>query len=408
VPTALVVGLALLGLLVALVLGLAAVFNRQARRTGALVALGLAAAALLLGSWGLGFIFRATAPVPGDVLLFGASSDQTVVALSARDATTRWSVSVAPAELDGPLVEQDGVVYVSTFTGVEALAAGDGHQLWQSTTAIQVEPGSIAGGVLYGASVQNGQTSSFVAALDVATGHQLWRATGLGLGPAGIGSNLLPVEGVVLVGDEHGQVRALDTTSGGLRWQVALPTTGPVLWLTADRAGMVYGIAQEVGVVQPALAFALDPQTQVVRWQHAFSAPSRTKSRTTNVLPFLTVSGGALYVGTSSALVALDAASGRQRWQYSVSKGVSSPIVVDQGIAYFGSIGGFSAVRTSDGTALWTHADSSSLGFGTALLSHGVVFAHAGLVGPQPWLTLDSGQHDYAFRASDGYQYYRH
>jgi outer membrane protein assembly factor BamB len=233
-------------------------------------------------------------------------------------------------------------------------------------------------------------------------------ATGPGLGPAGIGSNLLPVGGVVLVGDEHGQVRALDATSGGLRWQVALPTTGPVLWLTADRAGMVYGIAQEIGVVQPALAFALDPQTQVLRWQHPFSAPARAKARTTNATPFLTVSGGALYVGTSSALVALDAASGSQRWQYSVSKGVSSPIVVDQGIAYFGSIGGFYAVGTSDGTALWTHADSSSLGFGTALLSHGVVFTHAGPVGPQPWLTLDSGQHDYAFRASDGYQYYRH
>jgi outer membrane protein assembly factor BamB len=405
-PTVFVVGLALLGLLVALVLGLVAIFNRQARRTGVVVALVFTVASLLFASWGLGFIFRAAAPVPGDVILLDGSY-QTVVALSARDASTRWRVSIAPAQLSGSLAPQDGVVYVGTLTGVEALAAGDGHRLWQSTTSIQVDPRSIAGGVLYGASLQNGQTSPFVAALAVATGHQMWRATGPGLGPAGIVSNLLPVGDVVLVGDDQGQVHALDTATGALRWQVALPTTGPVLWLTSDRAGTVYGIAQEIGVVQPALAFALDPQTQVLRWQRPFNIPPLTKTRENYAMPFLTVSGGALYVGMSTALVALDTASGHQRWQYSVPGGAPSEPIVDQGIVYFGAIGGLYAVRTSDGTALWTHADSS-LGFGATLLSHGVVFAWGGPFGPQPWITLDSGEHLYAFRASDGYQYYRH
>jgi outer membrane protein assembly factor BamB len=403
-PTFLIVALTVLGILVAGGLGLVALLNRRARRVSALVALGLAAASVLSGLWGLGILLHATAPVPDSVLLYSATF-QTVSALSAHDATTRWSASLAPAQASGSPIVQDGVLYASTNVSVNAFRADDGHPLWQSPTAIQVEPGSIGDGMLFGSSVQNGQSLQ-LAAIALSDGHPLWQvnAPTSPTFPDAI-SNLLPAAGVVLVGDGQGIVHAQDPTSGAEQWQVALKT-GPVVWLTADSSGTVYGTTQEVGTLGSprvaAQAFALDPQTHLVCWQHALSA-------TTSLLPILTVADGALYLGTETSLVALAATSGSPRWAYPLPNGTGpSQVVVDGGIAYVGTVGGFYALRTSDGTRLWQHADSDTLAFGTPMLSQGIVFTQTTLAGPEGFLTFDSGQHVYAFRARDGFQYYRH
>jgi outer membrane protein assembly factor BamB len=392
--TALIVGLAVVGLLIAIILGIVALFNAHVRAVSSGVAVALCLLSVLALLWGLGIIFRTTAPVPDDVLLFRSNSTS-VYALTARDASVRWTVPLS--QLSGSPVAQDGVVYVSTAGGVYAVRASDGHKLWHGTTAIQVQPGSIAQGVLYGSSVLAG-IDTHLAALNVADGHQLWQIAA----STNQVSNLLPVSGVVLVGDGRGTVHALDPTSGAQRWQVAFQA-GPVLWLTVAADGTVYGTTQQFGPQQPALAFALDPQTHTVRWTHTFSASSFS------LLPVLTVADGALYVGTETSLVALDTSLGSQRWSYPLTNGTgSSQVVVDQGIAYFGNVGGFYALHSSDGSVAWKHSDSNSLAFGTPLIVDGVVFTQTTFAGPENFFTLDSGMHVYAFRASDGQQYYRH
>ena len=400
--TVLIVGLATLGLFVSVVLGLVAIFNRRARPVGGLVAIVLAAVSILAALWGMGIILRATAPVPNDVLLFGDTS-HSVFALKASDATTRWSFSLPTSVISGSPVVQDGVVYASTDSGVYALAANDGHQLWHSPTAIIVQAGSIGNGVISGSSSIAIKSNNQFAAINVSNGQQLWQVPASMASEPVIVSNLVPVSGLVLVGTEQvgaeqSEVLALDQASGHQMWKIPL-TAGPVLWLTAGSDGTVYGAAQRFGG-QPSMAFALNPLTRTLLWQHPLSDFPQ---------PILTINERMLYVGTGPSMVALDAGSGNEIWHVDLGHNTgTSSIVIDRDAVYVGAIGAFYVLRASDGSLLWKHTDNDNVGFGTPLVSHGVVFSQTGQVGPTPFFSLDTGQHVYAFRESSGQQYYRH
>lgn len=103
--TALVIGLAAVGLLIALILGLVDLFNAHVRAVSGGVAAALCLLSALALLWGLGDIFRAAAPVPADTLLFRSTSTS-VSALTARDASVRWNAPLA--QLSGFPVAQDG------------------------------------------------------------------------------------------------------------------------------------------------------------------------------------------------------------------------------------------------------------------------------------------------------------
>jgi outer membrane protein assembly factor BamB len=400
--TVLIVSLATLGVVVSLVLGLVALRNQRVRLVGSIVALVLAATSALAALWGMGILFRATAPVPDDVLLFGETS-HAVFALKASDATTRWSFSLPNSVSPGNLVMQDGVVYASTDAGVYALAANDGHQLWHSPTAIIVQAGSIGNGVISGSSSIAIESTNQFAAINMRNGQQLWQVPASLAQKPVIVSNLVPVSGLVLlgteqVGAEHSEVLALDQASGHQMWKIPL-TAGPVLWLTAGSDGTVYDAAQRFGG-QPSIAFALNPLTRTLLWQHPLSDFPQ---------PILTINERTLYVGTGPSMVALDAGSGNELWHVDLGHNTgTSSIVIDQGMVYVGAIGAFYVLRASDGSLVWKHTANDNVGFGTPLVSHGVVFSQTRQVGPAPFFSLDTGQHVYAFRASDGQQYYRY
>ena len=400
--TVLIVGLATLGVVVSLVLGLVALRNQRVRLVGSIVAIVLAATSALAALWGMGILFRATAPVPDDVLLFGNTS-HSVFALKASDATTRWSFSLLNPNsvISSPPVMQDGVVYASTDSGVYALAANDGHQLWHSPTAIIVQAGSIGNGVISGSSSIAIESTNQFAAINVSNGQQLWQVPASMASEPVIVSNLVPVSGLVLVGTEqvgaeHSEMLALDQASGHQMWKIPL-TAGPVLWLTAGSDGTVYGATQRFGG-QPSIAFALNPLTRTLLWQHPLSDFPQ---------PILTINEGTLYVGTGPSMVALDAGSGNEIWHVDLGHNTgTSSIVIDQGVVYVGAIGAFYVLRANNGSLIWKHTDNDNVEFGTPLVSHGVVFSQTRQVGPTPFFSLDTGHHVYAFRASDGQQYY--
>jgi outer membrane protein assembly factor BamB len=400
--TVLIVGLATLGVVVSLVLGLVALRHQRVRLVGSIVAIVLAATSALAALWGVGLLLRATAPVPDDVLLFGESS-HSVIALKASAATTRWSFSLPNSVSPRNLVMQDGVVYASTDSGVYALASNDGHQLWHSPTAIIVQAGSVGNGVIFGSSSIAIESTNQFAAINVSNGQQLWQVPASIASEPVIVSNLVPVSGLVLVGTEqvgaeHSEVMALDQASGYQTWKIPF-TAGPVLCLTAGSDGTVYGAAQRFGG-QPSMAFALNPLTRTLLWQHPLSDFPQ---------PILTINGCALYVGTGPSIVALDAGSGNEIWHVDLGHNTgTSSIAIDQGVVYSGAIGAFYVLRASDGSLIWKHTDNANVGFGTPLVSHGVVFSQTRQVGPAPFFSLDTGQHVYAFRASDGQQYYRY
>lgn len=394
--TVLIVGLAALGVVTSLALGLVALLNRRVRRVSGIVAIVLTAVSTLAALWGMGIILRATAPVPDDVLLFGNTS-HSVFALKASDATTRWSFSLPNPNsvISGPPVMQDGVVYASTDSGVYALAANDGHLLWHSTTTIFVEAGSIGNGVIYGSSFQGVSTNQIVA-INVNDGHQLWQVAA----PMNV-SNLVPTSGVVFVGrngDEQDEILALDAASGHEMWKLPLNASG-FLWLTAGSDGTVYGAADAGNLLHQSLAFALNPSTRTLLWQHPLSAFPQ---------PILTINERTLYVGTGSSMVALDAGSGNEIWHFDLGPHIgTSSFVIDQGAVYLGAAGGFYALHASDGSLVWKHADEDNVSFETPLVSHGVVFSQTGHVGPTPFFS-DTSHYVYAFRESSGQQYYRH
>lgn len=394
--TLLLVCLVALGALTALTLFFVALLHRRVRRVSGMAAIALTVVSTLTALWGMGFLLRATAPVSDDVLLFGSTS-HSVFALKASDATTLWSFSLPNPNsvIEGSALMQAGVVYASTDSGVYALAANDGHLLWHSTLPIFVQAGSISNGVIYGSFLQ-GASADQIAAISANDGHQLWQVAA----PMNA-SNLAPTSGVVFIGshgNEQDEILALDADSGQEMWKLPLDASG-FLWLTAGSDGTVYGAVDAGNGLHHSLAFALNPSTRTLLWQHPLSAFPQ---------PILTINERILYVGTGSAMVALHAGSGNEIWHFDLGPHVgTSSIVVDPGAVYFGTAGGFYVLHVSDGSLVWKHAEEDNMSFETALVSHGVVFSETGHIGPTPFFS-DTSHYLYAFSVNSGQQYYRH
>jgi outer membrane protein assembly factor BamB len=390
IETGLIVGLATLGVVISLVLFLVAIRNRRIRRVSSIGASVLTVISILAALWGMGFVLRARAPVPDDVMLFGGTGHE-VFALKANDLTPLWNFSLPNSRM-GISQVQDGVVYVSADEGVYALAANNGHQLWHSTTAVI---GSISNGVMYGSTNFSGPSTQF-SATAVNDGRLLWQVPA----PTNVFSNLVPSSGLLFVGrngDEQDEILALDAASGHEMWKLPLNARG-FIWLTAGSDGTVYGAAGAGNMLHQSFAFALNPSTRTLLWQHPLSAFSQ---------PSLTLNERMLYVGTGSSVVALDADSGNETWHFDLSTFRTSSFVIDQGMVYFGAVGGFYALKALDGSLVWKHVDKDYTSFDPLLVSHGVVFSHTQRVGPTP-LFSDTSRYLYAWSESSGQQYYRH
>lgn len=156
----------------------------------------------------------------------------------------------------------------------------------------------------------------------------------------------------------------------GLLWRLGAgivpvsPVSSPVV---AD--GVVYfagALRQPGSTIAPPALFAIDLATGEIRWQEEMSGLGEMGTPA--------VSGGTLYVGISEVdvtatpvagqstdpgsdpgyLIALDAATGAERWRASIgSAGYQSPAVLD-GVVYIGSAGGrVHAIDAGSGDERW-------------------------------------------------------
>ena len=272
----------------------------------------------------------------------------------------RWRLRLARAQApDAATLSGDRLFMATSFPGegdlrppvVYALDAGTGRRRWRSelhrgidlqwadpvladdvllVASTPSHPGSAPGHVLHALDLATGQlrweralpgsepgfhcerpllhrglvvvpAAGTLLAVDPGSGRERWRRRGPGR-PRVVGTT----GELVLTAFEDGLV-ALSVRDGQERWRLPLPA-GEFHWVTVHD-GALYALTA-------GLALALDPATGAERWR-SVTGPA--------VGPPLRA-GGRVYVATTAGLVALEAASGRIAWVGSRRRLAGGPV----------------------------------------------------------------------------------
>ena len=317
------------------------------------------------------------AVVAGDALYVG-TTDGIVHALSASDGTPIWKQHLGAPISSTPSVAGH-LVYVGMLDGrLTALDRDDGSVVWTFRTDAPVRSSpAVVDGVLFA-----GSSDHRLYALDALTGEQRWSfATG-----GRITSSPAVNEHLVIVVSQDNLIHFIDrrTAKRWFDYEISLTNSSSAIaddsTYAADTRGTIrrvrwdnrewpfekslrnirqwmfrWGMASELpppkGVVwvrqeagesfigTPAVdhervyastasgkVFAYDRQTGDAVWQADLSAPGATSP---------TVRGDELVVGTRmGTLVALEAATGKERWRIGRGSGVVHDIAVGDGAVY--------------------------------------------------------------------------
>ncbi|MFF8612211.1 PQQ-binding-like beta-propeller repeat protein [Streptomyces sp. NPDC015350] len=262
------------------------------------------------------------APTVAGGVVYAGSLDNKVYALDAATGGKKWVHDTGHPVRSAPAVAR-GVVYVGGDNGVYALNSATGERKWDFDT---IGGGAFSSPAVVGEVVYTGSIHA-VYALDTTTGERKWIS---GTGTAGAFSSPTVVGGVVYISSVH-TVHALDATTGKEKWAHAIESNlhgGCSTPRVVD--GVVYvGSYEGMGDDWEGRVLALDSATGGKKWEFGVGAPVDSAP---------TVAGGIVYVGSGDRSVyALDAATGKKKWSYATGGGVtSSPAVVGR-LVYVGS-----------------------------------------------------------------------
>jgi outer membrane protein assembly factor BamB len=257
--------------------------------------------------------------------------------------TVQWKFKAAGPIVTTPAIA-DGVVYVSSLSGhLYAVDEQSGTEKWnfKSRMPIASSP-TIAGGVVYFVS-----SAGALAAIDAANGQPKWvfatererrfEAPNLhGYPPA---AQTIPdawdmwisspavVNGIAYFGSGDGNVYAVDAKSGVLQWKYG---TGDVVHASPAVAnGTVY-----VGSYDGKF-YAIDATSGQLRWSYQAGLDPAVHNQQ-GFQSSAAVVDGVVYVGCRDAHVyAFEAATGRKKWDYPTSKSwVNATPAVRDGLVY--------------------------------------------------------------------------
>ncbi len=297
----------------------------------------------------------------------------------------------------GTLVVANGVIYVTyqstaspPESGVVAVSATSGAQLWRATTPDVLTQLSLADGVLYGGMVNNGGTTSLgpgtdtFYALRASDGHVLWTF------PAStMRGNAVVTGGVVYLANEPQNtsvqhIHALRASDGSQLWDAPLPQACGTVSVEAVDQGMAFVACS---------GYNLGPNSNGSQFSAGVyslraSDGSMLWHRTTNGQPSVGAAGaGLLYVSlynknAAGALVALDETSGAVRWQVAtnvdggpVFDGATVYAEVASGSAFIApSSSNLAAFSASAGTLLWTYPETNQRVQSLPVIAGGVVY----------------------------------
>lgn len=288
------------------------------------------------------------AVVAGGALYVGAD-DGTVRAFDAKTGQPRWSFTrtvgvSARFGLDGYVAISGDTALVTSDSGaVYALVAASGKQRWvyaltTADTHVYTTP-AVGGGLVYVASA--GPNSSLYA-LDIASGKVRWSAEQAG----GFDGQPLLVGQTLYVGANLADTfHAYDAQTGASLW--SFNTTSQAHTLPAVGADLIYVGSQDATVD------AISASTHTLAWKFQTAGNAPVALIGTGAAP--TLDGQTLYVGCQGGIVyALDAASGKPRWQVALNSAIDAPPTVVAGTVFATTeAGDVVALRASDGATIW-------------------------------------------------------
>jgi len=314
--------------------------------------------------------------------------------------TLKWTFKTAGPIVASPAVA-DGIVYVASLSGhLHAVDRETGQEKWQfkSSRPIASSP-AVVDGIMYFVS-----SAGSLAALDVATGQPRWvyaieferRFEAKGLHGYPSPAQTIPdawdvftsspavADGRVFFGSGDGNVYAVDAARGVLLWKF---TTGDVVHASPAVANGVVYVGSWDGNF-----YAIDAQTGRQRWVFEGGRDPVLHNQV-GFQSSAAVVDGTVYVGSRDAHVyAIDAATGRKRWDYPTSKSwVNGTPAVRDGTVYVG---------TSDSSRFMAlDARTGRLKFNFDARAY--VFSSAALAGPRAYFGCHNG-YLYAIDAASG------
>jgi outer membrane protein assembly factor BamB len=283
-------------------------------------------------------------------------------------AAPAWTFDAGSPLWPGPTVS-GGVVFAGGQDGqLHAVDARTGQKRWsfRAGGALRTRPTVVGGALVFQAD------DGFLYKLDAATGKEAWRVR-LVAKPVErlpfddpksrydrFGSDVTAAGGRLYVGTHDGRVLAIDPAKGERLWEFA--TGDSVLAAPAVDAGRVYAGSYDKSV------YALDAATGTLLWKTATEGA---------VVSTPAVAGDLVVVGNRAYdLVGIEAATGAVAWKrYVWFSWIESSATVKDGVAYVGSSDAalVSAVDAKTGRPRW-QADVRGWAWGQPAVTDGRVY----------------------------------
>ncbi|MBI4367195.1 MAG: PQQ-binding-like beta-propeller repeat protein [Deltaproteobacteria bacterium] len=301
------------------------------------------------GEIGRGLYQFSTPLIDGERVVIGSAGGR-VVSIDRRRGERRWEFVT-----DGPVVAGIAAASAHLYFGdakgiVYAVRAADGMAEWRQEVG-----GEVAGTPLVLDNVLYVTTAGGeLIAIDRATGARKWRTSRrMTVAPFSVkgGSSPVMVEGRIVFGAPDGKILAVDAASGALAWEVQLAAPATAVHdvdTTPLRHG---GLLIAAAADGPLVAFA--PQNGRIAW--------RADLGTVNPLA---IESGTLYLAGAGRVYALDAGTGRTRWQTRLPVDeTSGPVIIGDRLLLLSPIDQAFVVDKATGTLLGKrHMGSGSYG----------------------------------------------
>ena len=279
------------------------------------------------------------APAVAGNLVFAGGTDGTLHVLDLATGQEAWSYAAGAPILVTPTVA-DGSVYLSTDDGVlHAVDLASHAERWRVAGVSQGSVPTVDGGTAY-----VGLTSGRFAALSVTDGREAWHVD-----VDGTANRVALADGRAYVdGDGSDRLYAIDLTEHTIAWSLA---TGAAHSITpAVDGGTVYATVVEV-FGKDSRVLALDAATGQERW--AFHAPDRQSLVSLAVGPDQVVTTSDGPSGTTDVW-AIDRTTGKQRWKAIVPSAVGiHPALVGDEVDMMTTSGTVVALTAATGRQLW-------------------------------------------------------
>lgn len=296
------------------------------------------------GTPGVVWTFKAGAPIGSsaavmDGIVYLLGNDGVVHALTLDNGVERWQAKLGADASASPLVAGE-LLIVGDSTGiVHALVLADGSSRWALATDGPISGAAAADGHIAIVATKGGSAY----AIDISTGTIRWR-TAVG-GP--VGSSVAIADGTVYLGAGP-NLTALALGDGKILWKQAVSKVGRVGTPTVA-GGMVYAATGLDGSDRTVYGVvALDGATGAQRWR--FVSPTQAVIYTPAV-----VAGRAYIVGEDRRVTALDAKTGASIWTAPTEQvDEAVPAVVEGLVFVAGNGGALNALDASTGAIRWT------------------------------------------------------